>query len=166
MADNTRQRAQGRDLSSTGSAGQDPNDLINSYGGLGTRDRPNMLTLMGSYELPKIGVQVSANLAAVSGSAIASTAQVRLPQGTRSINLEAAGSKYHTESEQYMFLRFTKMLFRDGPRRLELAGEIKNALQEQGGPDIQTTVFNSPSFLKMNLLPEPRQLRLFARWFF
>jgi len=86
----TRQRAEGLDLSS-GTAGQDPNDLINARGGLGSRDRP---------------------------------------------------------------------------RRLELAGEIKNALQEQGGPDIPTTVFNAPNFLQMNLIPEPRQLRLFARWFF
>ena len=79
---------------------------------------------------------------------------------------EAPGSKYRTESEQYLHVRFTKILFREGPRRLELAGEIKNALQEKGGPDIQTTVFNAPNFLAINLRPEPRQLRLFARWFF
>ena len=140
--------------------------MINAKGGLGSRDRPNMFSLMGSYEVPKIAVQISGNLTAVSGTAVASTAPVRLPQGTRSINLEAAGSKYRTQSEQYMHVRFTKILFREGPRRLELAGEIKNALQEQGGPDIQSTVFNAPNFLLMNLRPEPRQLRLFARWFF
>ena len=161
----TRQRAEGLDLSS-GTAGQDPNDLINARGGLGSRDRPNMFSLMGSYEVPKIGVQISGNLTAVTGTAVASTATVRLPQGTRSINLEPAGSKYRTQNEQYMHVRVTKILFREGPRRLELAGEIKNALQEQGGPDIQTTVFNAPNFLQMNLIPEPRQLRLFARWFF
>jgi hypothetical protein len=162
----TRQRAQGQELSS-GNAGQDPNDLINARGGLSTRDRPNMFSLMGSYEIPRIAVQVSGNLTAVSGGAVASTAAVRLAQGTRSINLEAAGSKYRTESEQYLHVRFTKILFRgDGPRRLELAGEIKNALQEQSGPDIQSTVFNAPNFLAINLRPEPRQLRLFARWFF
>ena len=105
-------------------------------------------------------------MTSVSGTAIASTTQVRLPQGTRTINLEAAGSKYRTENEQYLHVRFTKILFREGPRRLELAGEIKNALQEKGGPDIQTTVFNAPNFLAINLRPEPRQLRLFARWFF
>jgi len=161
----TRQRATGLDLSS-GSAGQDPNDLINAKGGLGSRDRPNMFSLMGSYEVPGIAVQISGNLTAVSGTAVASTAPVRLPQGTRSISLEAAGSKYRTESEQYMHVRITKIFFREGPRRLELAGETKNALQEQGGPDIQSTVFNAPNFLQMNLRPEPRQLRLFARWFF
>ena len=89
----TRQRATGLDLSS-GNVGQDPNDLINAKGGLGSRDRPNMFSLMGSYEVPKIAVQISGNLTAVTGTAVASTAPVRLPQGTRSINLEAAGSKY------------------------------------------------------------------------
>lgn len=162
----TRQRATGLDLGSAGTGGQDPNDYTNARGGLSSRDRPNMFSLIGSYELPKIGVQISGNLTSVSGTAIASTAQVRLPQGTRAINLEPAGSKYRTASEQYMHMRITKMLFRDGPRRVELTGEIKNALQEQEGPLIQSTVFNAPNFLLMNQLPEPRQLRLFARWFF
>jgi hypothetical protein len=161
----TRQRADGLELSA-GTLGQDPNDYINARGGLASRDRPHMFSLMGSYEIPRIGVQVSGNLTAVSGSSIASTAPVRLPQGTRSINLEAPGSKYRTESEHFMHVRLTKILFREGPRRLELAAEIKNALQEQGSPNIQSTVFNAPNFLLTNLRPEPRQLRLFARWFF
>ncbi len=171
----TRQRAEGLDLSSSGAVpmacqalvcGQDPNDLINASGGLASRDRPNMFSLLGSYEIPGIAIQVSGNLTAVSGAAVASTAQVRLPQGTRTINLEAPGSKYRTESEQFTYVRLTKILFREGPRRLELAGEIKNALQEQSSPNVQTTVFNAPNFLLVNLRPEPRQLRLFARWFF
>ncbi len=161
----TRQRAEGLELSA-GTAGQDPNDFINARGGLASRDRPHMFSLMGSYEIPGIGVQVSGNLTAVSGSSIASTAPVRLPQGTRSVNLEAPGSKYRTEREDFMHMRLTKILFREGPRRLELAAEIKNALQEQGSPNIQSTVFNAPNFLLTNLRPEPRQLRLFARWFF
>ena len=162
----TRQRAEGLELNASGTAGQDPNDLINARGGLGSRDRPHMISLMGSYEIPAIAVQISGNLTAVSGTAIASTAQVRLPQGTRTINLEAPGTKYRTDGEQFLHLRFTKILFRRGPRRIELAGEIKNALQEQGGTNIQSTVFNAANFLLINERPEPRQLRLFARWFF
>lgn len=168
----TRQRAEGVDpgagTATCGAAtcGRDPNDYINLDGGLGSRDRPHMLSLMGSYEVPKVEVQVSGNLTLVSGTAIASTAQIRLPQGTRSINLESPGSKFRTSEEKFMHVRLTKMMFRNGPRRLELTAEVKNALQEQGGPNIQTTVFNSPNFLLINTYPEPRQLRLFARWFF
>jgi len=168
----TRQRAKGQDLGSTGNAGQDPNDYINAYGGLGSRDRPNMFSLMGSYEVPKIGVQVSGNMTAVSGTAIASVAQVRLRQGTRAINLEPAGSKYRTESEQYAHLRISKFLLREGSRKLEVAVEFKNLLNEQGAPDIITNVLydtagrRQTTFNQTSLYPEPRQMRLFARFMF
>jgi hypothetical protein len=168
----TRQRAKGQDIGSTGNAGQDPNDYINAYGGLSSRDRPNMFSLMGSYEIPKIGVQVSGNLTAVSGTAISSVAQVRLPQGTRAINLEPAGEKYRTEFEQFAHLRISKFLFREGARKLEMAVEFKNVLNEQGAPDIVTNVLYNTAgqlqstFNQTSLYPEPRQMRLFARFMF
>jgi hypothetical protein len=146
--------------------GRDPNDLINLDGRLGARDRPNMVSLMGSYEIPKIEVQLSGNLTAVSGTAIPSQATVSLPQGTRTINLEAPGSKFRTPQEKFMHVRVTKMLFRNGPRRLELTGEVKNALNEMGSPDIRSRIWNNANFLVTNTFPEPRQLRFFARVFF
>jgi Carboxypeptidase regulatory-like domain len=172
----TRQKAEGLEPG-TGSAapganrsntpeGRDPNDLINLDGRLGARDRPNMVSLMGSYEIPKIEVQVSGNLTAVSGTAISSQANVSLPQGTRAINLEAPGSTFRTPEEKFMHIRFTKMMFRNGPRRLELTGEVKNALNEMGTPSIRSQIYNNANFLVTNTYPEPRQLRLFARFFF
>jgi Carboxypeptidase regulatory-like domain/TonB dependent receptor-like, beta-barrel len=146
--------------------GRDPNDLINLDGGLGARDRPHMVSLMGSYEVPKIEVQVSGNLTAVSGTAIASQTTVRLAQGTRTINLESPGSLYRTPEEKFMHVRFTKIMFRSGPRRLELTGEVKNALNEMGTNSIRSQIFNNANFLVTNSYPEPRQLRLFTRWFF
>jgi hypothetical protein len=157
----TRQRAKGVEVT-----GQDPNDYINADGGLGTRDRPHMFTMIGSYEVPRIGVQVSANMALVSGAAVSSTAQVRLPQGNRSIRLEPAGSKYRSAAEYTGFMRISKFLFRKDSRRLEVAAEFKNLFQEQDSSNIQSTVFNSANFLKTNELPEPLQVRLFARWSF
>src|SRR5205823_8940103 len=46
----TRQQAEGLEFG--GNGGQDPNDYINVEGGLGSRDRPNMFSLLGSYEIP------------------------------------------------------------------------------------------------------------------
>jgi Carboxypeptidase regulatory-like domain len=146
--------------------GRDPNDLINLEGRLGARDRPNMVSLMGSYEIPKIDVQLSGNLTSVSGTAISSQANVALPQGTRTINLEASGSKFRTPVEKFMHVRITKMLFRSGPRRVELTGEVKNALNEMGTPSIRSQIWNNANFLVTNTFPEPRQLRFFARVFF
>jgi hypothetical protein len=117
-------------------------------------------------------VQISGNMTAVSGTAIASTVQVRLPQGTRAINLEPAGEKYRTESEQYAHLRISKFLLRRELRKLEVAVEFKNLLNEQGAPDIATNVLYDttgrlvPTFNKTSLYPEPRQMRLFARFMF
>jgi hypothetical protein len=112
-------------------------------------------------------VQVSGNLTAVSGTAISSTANITgLPQGTRAINLDAPGAIYRTPEEKYMHVRFTKIMFRSGSRRLELTGEVKNALNEMGTTSIRSTVFNNANFLVTNSYPEPRQLRLFARLFF
>ncbi len=168
----TRQRSKGLEPAAgspgcgAATCGRDPNDFINLDGGLGSRDRPNMFSLMGSYEIPKIQVQLSGNLTAVSGTAIASQTTVRLAQGTRTINLDSPGSVYRTPQEKYMHVRFTKMMFRNGPRRLELTGEIKNALQELGSTSLRSQIFNNANFLVTNTFPEPRQLRLFARWFF
>ena len=161
----TRQSSKG--LEPGGIIGRDINDFINLDGGLGSRDRPHMVSLMGSYEIPKVAVQVSGNITMVSGTAISSTANVTgLPQGTRTINLDAPGEKYRTPEEKFMHVRFTKFLFRSGPRRLELTGEVKNALNETGTTSIRSQVFNNANFLVTNTYPEPRQLRLFARWFF
>jgi hypothetical protein len=57
-------------------------------------------------------------------------------------------------------------MFRTGPRRLELTGEVKNALQTLGSTSLRSQVFNNANFLVINTYPEPRQLRLFARVFF
>jgi hypothetical protein len=161
----TLQRAEGLDPG--GTAGRDPTDLVNQEGGLGARDRPHMLSLMGSYELPKIAVQVSGNLTAVSGIAIASTANVTgLPQGNKAVNLQAPGTQYRTPVEKFMHMRVTKIMFRQGPRRLEITGEIKNTLNQQAVNSIQSTVFNNANFMLPNVLAEPRQLRLFFHWFF
>jgi hypothetical protein len=165
----TRQKSEG--LEPTGNRngtpeGRDPNDLINLEGRLGARDRPNMVSLMGSYEIPKIEVQLSGNLTAVTGTAISSQANVSLPQGTRTINLDSPGSVYRTPTEKFLHVRFTKILFRNAHRRVELTGEVKNALNEMGTPSIRSQIFNNANFLVTNTFPEPRQLRFFARVFF
>jgi hypothetical protein len=125
-----------------------------------------MVSLMGSYEIPKIEVQLSGNLTAVSGTAIGSQANVPLPQGTRTIYLDSPGSKYRTPEEKFMHVRLTKIMFRNAHRRVELTGEVKNALNEMGTPSIRSQIYNNANFLVTNTYPEPRQLRFFARVFF
>ena len=94
------------------------------------------------------------------------TGERGLPQGTRTINLESPGSQFRTPVEKFMHVRFTKIMFRNGPRRVELTGEVKNALNEMGTPSIRSQIWNNANFLVTNTFPEPRQLRFFARVFF
>jgi len=63
-------------------------------------------------------------------------------------------------------IRISKSLFNEGSRRVELAGEIKNLLQEKEGGNLQSTVYNASNFLNVDSYPEPRQLRLLARLVF
>ena len=70
--------------------GQDPNNLTNARGPL-PNDRPHMLRLTGSVDVPRTGFVVAANLQHVSGKPWAATAQVALPQGNRRILLERPG---------------------------------------------------------------------------
>ena len=83
-------RAEG--LQPTGTTGRDPNDLINLTGRLDGNDRPHIFNASGTYEIPKVAVQVSGNLTLTTGRPYGAQFQVRLPQGLRNVFFEAPGS--------------------------------------------------------------------------
>jgi hypothetical protein len=148
-----------------GNTGRDPNDLVNLSGRLDPQDRPHAFTLLGSYEVPKIEVQVSGNLAFVQGTPYAPQVQINLPQGRRSINADVPGS-YRTPNESFLQMRFTKILFRTDHRRVEVTGELRNALQELDSRSIITRVLGSANFGKPASWPDPRQLMLLTKVYF
>jgi hypothetical protein len=115
--------------------------------------------------VPKIEVQVSGQLAAVSGTPYAPQVLVRLPQGNRSINVDVPGS-YRTPSETYLQFRMTKILFRTTTRRVELTAELRNALQELDSRSLITRNVASPDFGKPASWPDPRQMLFLGKVFF
>ena len=145
--------------------GQDPNDYVNLTGRLSPNDRPHVLNVTGSYDVPKIDVQVSGNLALMSGLPYAPQIQVVLPQGRRNVNFDEPGS-YRLPNEQWLFLRVSKILFRSGPRRLELGVELRNTLQETSDGSLASRVFSSPNFGQQTTWPIPRQLLFRAKGYF
>ena len=145
--------------------GQDPNDYVNLTGRLTPNDRPHVLSVTGSYEFREIGVQVSGNLALMSGLPYAPQIQVVLPQGRRNVNFDEPGS-YRLPSEEWLFLRASKLLFRNGPRRLELGVELRNTLQETSDGSLASRVFSSPNFGQQTTWPVPRQLLFRAKGYF
>ena len=72
--------------------GRDPNDLTNARGLL-PNDRPHMLRVMGSLDVPGTGWAVAASAQHVTGKPWSSSAQVKLPQGEMRILLEPRGAR-------------------------------------------------------------------------
>ena len=107
--------------------------------------------------MPRIDVQLSANLNIVSGLAYGRQIQVSLPQGRQNIFYEPPGS-FRTPVQQWGFFRVSKNVLRSGPRRIELGAEVRNLFQEISNGAIITQVAASPNFGVANTWPTPRQL--------
>lgn len=150
-------------LAPTGATtGQDPNDYINAAGLLPT-DRPNMFTATGGYELPKVAVLVSSSYMYAQGTPYAPQALISLPQGRRSVNIAPPDGTYRFPSQNLLSFRISKILFRRADRRLELATEIMNALQDKAFDQILTRNFFSPTFGQPANWIEPRRMNFLAR---
>jgi hypothetical protein len=141
----------------------DPNDVTNADG-IQSIDRPNTLTMTGSYGLP-FDIQLSGNLIVLQGTPYNEVAQIRLSQGRRSVKLDAPDS-FRGPTEMHLSMRVTKNLWRAGNHRLELSGEVRNALQDTNNQTRITTVFGDPNFGLQSSWPDPRQLLLRARLYF
>jgi hypothetical protein len=146
-----------------GNTGRDPNDLINLEGRQSPQDRPHLFNVNGIYQVPKVGVQLSGNLQLSSGLPYGAQIQIRLPQGTRSIYYDAPGA-YRTPFEQWLHFRAGKKLFESGGRYLELAAELRNALDETSIANLITQVAASPNFGKPATWAYPRRLAFMTRF--
>lgn len=149
-------------LQPTGTVGRDPNDLINLTGRQTPQDRPHLFNVTGMYEVPKIDAQVSANLQLSSGLPYGRQIQVRLPQGLRSIYFDPPGS-VRTPSEQWLHVRIGKDVLRRGDRRIEIAAELRNALNETSIANLITQVASSPNFGLPASWAYPRRLAIMAK---
>jgi hypothetical protein len=152
-------------LAPTGTTSRDPNDLVNLGGRDTSIDRPHIFNTSGSYEIPKVEVQVSGNLAVTSGRPYGAQFQVRLPQGQRNIYFEAPGA-YYREANQWLHFRVQKILLRRGSHRIEAGAEIRNALQETSIDNLITSVYSSPNFGKPAQWATPRQLMFRVRAYY
>ena len=152
-------------LAPTGNTGRDPNDLINLEGRIDGQDRPHLFNASGTYEVPRIGVQVSGNLTLTQGRAYGRQFQVRLAQGQRNVFFEAPGS-YRRPNQQWLHLRVNKILLRRGARHIEVGAEVRNALQELSIDSLITQVGTSPSFGLPSSYAIPRQMMFRVRAYF
>ena len=141
--------------------GRDPNDLTNATGRL-ANDRPHMLRGTVAVSLPRIGVDVAANLQYFSGKPWASTTQLTLPQGVVRILLEPRGAR-RLPSQSLLDLRISKTFTIGGLGRIELLGDVLNALNVTAAEAIATDNLFSSAFAQPTVFVDPRRAMLGVR---
>jgi hypothetical protein len=142
--------------------GRDPNDLTNARGRL-PNDRPHVFRAMGSLDVPRIGVVVSASLQYFSGKPWAATAQVALPQNNQQrILLEPRGSR-RLSSQSLLDLRVSKTISLGSAGRIELLVDILNALNDTAEEGLATDNFFNANFGQPTSFMDPRRAMVGVR---
>jgi TonB dependent receptor-like, beta-barrel/Carboxypeptidase regulatory-like domain len=141
--------------------GQDPNNLTNAHGRM-PNDRPHMLRLMGSVEVPRTGFLLAANTQYFTGKPWAATAQIALPQGDQRILLEPRGAR-RLSSQTLLDLRVSRPLSLGGANRVELLVDVLNVLNNTGEEAVATDNFFSPNFGQPTAFVDPRRAMLGVR---
>ena len=117
--------------------GRDPNDLTNARGRL-PNDRPHMLRVMSSVDVPKTGFTLAANLQHISGKPWAASAQVSLPQSmNQRILLEPRGTR-RLSSQTLLDLRVARPIAIGRAGRIDLLLDVLNLLNEDAEESIVT----------------------------
>jgi hypothetical protein len=146
--------------------GRDPNDLTNARGRL-PNDRPHMVRVMGSVDVPGTHIVLAANLQQFSGKPWTAAAQVALPQGAQRVLLEPRGSR-RLSSQTLLDLRLSTAFTAGKLGRIDLLLDVLNLLNETAEESLATetmmteTVF-SPTFGQPVSFVDPRRAMLGVR---
>jgi len=137
--------------------GQDPNTLTNARGRL-PNDRPHMLRIMGSIEVPRIRLTVAGNAQYLSGKPWAATALLSpLPQGDQRVLIEPRGSR-RLSSQTLVDLRVSKAFSIGATTRVELFADVLNALNDTAEERLATdNIASSSTFGQPTAFVDPRR---------
>ena len=116
-----------------------------------------MVVSTAMYDVPRIGTQVAASFMSMGGRPYAPQAQIQLPQGRRSVNIDAPGS-YRYTTQNILGLRASKILFHTGAHRILLNFVLNNVTQDTGAQSLVTQNFYSSNFGVAASWIEPRQM--------
>jgi hypothetical protein len=141
--------------------GRDPNDLTNARGRL-PNDRPQMLRVMGSVDVPRTGLMIAANLQYFSGKPWAATAQIASPQGGLRILLEPRGTR-RLSSQSLLDVRVSRMLDFRGLGRIEPFVDVLNAPNDTAEEGLATDNLFSQTFGQPTLVVDPRRVMFGVR---
>jgi hypothetical protein len=142
--------------------GQDPNSLTNAFGRL-PNDRPHVLRVMASADIPRTGLAVAANVQHLSGKPWAATALVPLPQGDVRIQLERRGAR-RLSSQTLVDFRLSRAVTAGGAARIELILDVLNLFNERAEEALATDNLFSSTFAQPAAFVDPRRGMLSCRF--
>ena len=140
--------------------GQDPNDLTNAGGRL-PNDRPHMLRIMASIDVPRTGFVVAANLQHLTGKPWAKTI-VNPDDALRRVLIEPRGTQ-RLSSQTVLDFRVSRAFRLGGTGRVELRLDVLNALNDTAEESIRTDVYNDAAVGQANIFIDPRRAMVSVR---
>ena len=142
--------------------GQDPNSLTNARGRL-PNDRPHMLRVMGSVDVPRTGFVVAANVQHFTGKPWAATRRSCCRRATQRILLEPRGSR-RLSSQTLVDLRVSRA---DLHRRLRRASSCSwtssTCSMTRRRRGWRPTTCSASNFGQPNVFIDPRRAMLGVR---
>jgi hypothetical protein len=142
--------------------GRDPNDLTNARGRL-PNDRPHIVRVKGSFDVPRTGLVLAANFQYFSGKPWAVTALVPLPQNNSyRVLLEPRGTE-RLSSQSLLDLRVSRVFGKNRWSRFELLVDVLNALNETAEEEVATDYVFSPNLAQPTRFVDPRRAMIGVR---
>jgi hypothetical protein len=141
--------------------GRDPNDLTNARGRL-PNDRPHVLRVMGSVDVPRTGLMFAGNFQHFSGKPWAETAIISVPQGELRVLLEPRGTR-RLPSQSLLDVRLSRPFSFGNRGRIELLLDVLNLLNDTAAEGLASDNRFSPNFAKPTLFMDPRRVMIGAR---
>jgi hypothetical protein len=141
--------------------GQDPNDLTNARGRL-ANDRPHMLRVMTSVDMPRTGFVFAAHLQHLSGKPWAMTALINPTEPVRPVMIEPRGTR-RLSSQTLLDLRVSRAFRLSDAGRVELCLDVLNALNDTAEESVRTEVYDASTVGQPNILIDPRRAMISVR---
>jgi TonB dependent receptor-like, beta-barrel len=142
--------------------GRDPNDLTNATGRL-PNDRPHMLRVMTSVDVPRTGFVVAANMQHFSGKPWAATAQVSVPQNTEQrVLFEPRGSR-RLPSQTLLDVRLSRTFSFRRFGQVDVLVDMLNLLDDTAAEGLIADNLFSPNFGQPTVFMDPRRVMVGVR---
>jgi hypothetical protein len=142
--------------------GRDPNDLTYARGRL-PNDRPHVLRVMGSVDVPRVHILIAGNFQRFSGKPWAASALLETPQNRQQrVLLEPRGSR-RLSSQSVLDLRISRPFTVAGLGRVELIADVLNLLDDTAEEALATDVLFDANFGRPIVFMDPRRLMIGVR---